>query len=483
MKVRLAGTLLGVALGVVAAEAAGFAPGTFWSSVEQGNIDAIRHAVRQDPNRLETRATEADSVLAAGDTPLIVAVRAASTRSVGALLDLGANPNAQGAGGARPIHYAVSDPNALQPVLARDRARCLQLLLDHDADANTTDRVGWSPLHWAIDGLAPASSIELLLRHGADPNRVADVYGAGGSSPLHMLLARALRRDTPQDVLEWSTPVVDILLRYGARADLGRADGHSAVQMARDLGLVLRGPEADRELLEIKRSVEAAFAKPSPRFIPPRAPASTELAAAWAGKVVTRVGQEKLVALTFDDGPHPYGTPAVLKVLAKYGVPATFFVCGGPGAQHPKLLKQIVEAGHVLGNHTVNHPTGAMSRERARDEIEETEQVIEAQGGAPIRLFRPPGGAMNNGLVRHAKEQGYAVVMWSVDPMDWRPGASASSIAGHVLNKAHPGAIILLHDGGGRRSATVGALPRIIEGLLERGYRFVTVPDLLAGAE
>jgi len=191
----------------------------------------------------------------------------------------------------------------------------------------------------------------------------------------------------------------------------------------------------------------------------------------------------RTVALTFDDGPGPW-TPAVLDVLQHAQVRATFFVIGKSVTAEPEMLRRILADGHALGNHTWSHkiPTAAAGWNRARlaGEIERTSQVIlDAVGRKPC-LFRPPGGVVKGAdKVSHAA--GLSMILWSVDTRDWanRP-ASAGNFARLIRKRAaaglaeeHP--VILLHDGGGDRAATVAALPGIIEDYRARGYRFVTL--------
>jgi peptidoglycan/xylan/chitin deacetylase (PgdA/CDA1 family) len=187
----------------------------------------------------------------------------------------------------------------------------------------------------------------------------------------------------------------------------------------------------------------------------------------------------KTIALTFDDGPWPVYTEEVLEVLAREKVKATFFWLGRNVANYPDIARQVAQAGHELANHSYNHPTAPMDAATAQRELEQTNQVIEEATGQKTRLFRPPGGHKTNGLVSQARQEGYTVVMWSVQPNDWQPQATPQSIASAVLQQAQPGTVVLLHDGGGNRAATVAALPQIIRSLKRQGYQFVTVSQML----
>ena len=204
------------------------------------------------------------------------------------------------------------------------------------------------------------------------------------------------------------------------------------------------------------------------------------------GPVLARTREVKsLVALTFDDGPSSH-TGEVLDVLSRYGVRATFFVIGTNVERRPELARRIVAEGHAIGNHTYDHPFWAAVEDasRVRKELERGEQAIETATGVHATMFRPPHGWRSPWMIRAARREGYLVVTWSVSPDDWRR-PSPEVIADRVLQATTPGSIVLLHDGLDLRLAppvenTVQALPEIIEGLHARGFRFVTVPELVA---
>jgi peptidoglycan/xylan/chitin deacetylase (PgdA/CDA1 family) len=195
-------------------------------------------------------------------------------------------------------------------------------------------------------------------------------------------------------------------------------------------------------------------------------------------KNIKPLGQEKVIALTFDDGPWPRITPKVLEILKKNNIKATFFWVGQPLKQNPQIAKQVVAEGHVIGNHTWHHWYHRLDASTAAHEIEDTAELIYKTTGVRTSLFRPPGGVMNNGVADYAKRKNDLIVMWSNDPMDYRPH-SAKQLVNNVIRKAQPGGIVLMHDGGGNHWATVEALPEIIAKLREQGYKFVTIPELL----
>lgn len=199
----------------------------------------------------------------------------------------------------------------------------------------------------------------------------------------------------------------------------------------------------------------------------------------WAqGKVINdvpvRPGQ-KVFALTFDDGPWPDYTEQVLDVLERHKVKATFFMVGQEVQRRPEIARAVRDAGHAVGTHSWDHPSRPRS---AVSQIKRTDAVIKKTLGFYPTCFRPPYGMLKNGMARQAMKEKQAVLIWSADSGDWKkPGAS--SIARRIINQATPGGIGLLHDGGGNRPQTVAALPEIIRTLKSRGYRFVTVPELL----
>lgn len=198
--------------------------------------------------------------------------------------------------------------------------------------------------------------------------------------------------------------------------------------------------------------------------------------------VITRVQtNEKTVALTFDDGPDPATTPAVLENLAKHDVKATFFVVGQRSQAHPQLLKSISAAGHELGNHSYSHPDfNRISGPEIRTEITQTNKIIEKITGQQPVLFRPPGGYLSNEMIRITQEEKVKVAYWSweTDSKDWRNNNS-KSIADYVTSHIAPGQIIILHDGGKNGLITARAVDLMITQIKEKGYRFVPMGELM----
>lgn len=186
----------------------------------------------------------------------------------------------------------------------------------------------------------------------------------------------------------------------------------------------------------------------------------------------------KVIAITFDDGPHPENTPRLLDMLKERKVKATFYVVGNMVKYNPQLLKRMVEEGHEIGNHTVTHGTlSRMSDESLLAELKNAhDQIVEASGVAPVSM-RPPGGAIKKDQKAFVLEElGYPTILWSVDPEDWkRPGPAV--VTSRLVNGASPGGILLVHD---LHKPTVDAMPDTLDQLLAMGYEFVTISELIA---
>ncbi|MDT8903712.1 polysaccharide deacetylase family protein [Anaeroselena agilis] len=197
---------------------------------------------------------------------------------------------------------------------------------------------------------------------------------------------------------------------------------------------------------------------------------------------------QKIVALTFDDGPYPPYTGKVLDILREEEVPATFFVIGRNAARHPDLVRRMVAEGHQVGNHTYNH-VDLLKADRATiaDEVDRTNRVIAAITGASARVVRPPHGFRDAVVLEVMAERGLKVVEWSVLSRDWtNPGVD--TIVRRTLDKVKSGAVILLHDGDGvaaaaPRTQTVEAARLVIRDLKARGFKFVTVDEILKSEE
>ncbi len=200
-----------------------------------------------------------------------------------------------------------------------------------------------------------------------------------------------------------------------------------------------------------------------------------------AGQVSRGPSGSKRVALTYDDGPSTY-TPAFLRELRKLGVPATFFIVGQLVSANASVVRAMLREGSMVANHSWNHANLGGGGAGASTQLRDTNAAIRRATGFTPCLFRPPYGSTGADLVSRVNQQGMTSVLWSVDPLDWRtPGTG--SIVSTVVGQTQGGGIILSHDGGGPRSQTLAALPQIVRALKGRGYKFVTLTDLLGYAE
>ncbi|WP_248926565.1 polysaccharide deacetylase family protein [Paenibacillus hamazuiensis] len=190
---------------------------------------------------------------------------------------------------------------------------------------------------------------------------------------------------------------------------------------------------------------------------------------------------QKLIALTFDDGPNPVYTPQILDLLKEHGAKATFFVLGKRVQSFPQIAIREVNEGHEIANHTFDHHfLKNVSPDKLKEEIRQTQEVIFDITEQMPHVFRPPGGFYDDALIDLAREDHFTVVMWSwyQDTKDWRrPGVR--KIVDTVLSNVHNGDIILFHDLEGDCSQTVESLRQILPKLKEQGYQFVTVTDLM----
>ncbi len=189
---------------------------------------------------------------------------------------------------------------------------------------------------------------------------------------------------------------------------------------------------------------------------------------------------EKVIALTFDDGPWPETTEKILATLKQEKIKATFFMIGQPLKSYPEIGKKVLADGHAIANHTLHHWYNKMSPLVAQREIEDTAKIIKEVLNVETAYFRPPGGVLTNGLVAYAESKKQSVLMWSVDSYDSHPKRpSPAAMIKTVVSQATPGGIVLMHDGGGNHDNTAKALPGMIAKLRANGYKFVTIPELL----
>ncbi len=186
------------------------------------------------------------------------------------------------------------------------------------------------------------------------------------------------------------------------------------------------------------------------------------------------------IAMTFDDGPNATLTPRLLDLLAAHHMKATFFVVGENAAEHPEILKRAVREGHEIANHSWSHPNfGKMSDEAVRRELQKTDDAIKAAIGTRPTLMRPPYGSITARQKNWIHDEfGYRIIIWDVDPLDWkRPGPTV--VTHRIVKETRPGSIILAHD---IHPPTIEAMPATFDQLEAKGFKFVTVSELLAMA-
>ncbi|NJM37503.1 MAG: polysaccharide deacetylase family protein [Akkermansiaceae bacterium] len=198
-----------------------------------------------------------------------------------------------------------------------------------------------------------------------------------------------------------------------------------------------------------------------------------------AGITFTRVQcPGNFIAITFDDGPHPENTPRLLDIMRARNIKGTFYVIGNNVNLYPQVLRRTVAEGHEIGNHTQTHRLlSKLSNDQVRKELSNCRDAIGRAAGVQPRTMRPPYGGLRQDQreIVHA-EFGYPTILWSVDPLDWkRPGASV--VTSRILAGTTAGGIVLAHD---LHAQTIDAMPATLDGLLRRGFQFVTVSQLLA---
>jgi len=200
----------------------------------------------------------------------------------------------------------------------------------------------------------------------------------------------------------------------------------------------------------------------------------------WVNRV------EKVVALTFDDGPSPVWTPKILDELRKANIKATFFMVGEHVAKYPEIARRVAEEGHEIGNHTYDHHVLLYyALEELEKEIKDTERIIQKATGKTTRYFRPPKAWLTAREKKKIEELGYKVILWSLNSKDWVT-FDDKYIVKYIVRNIKPGDIILFHDSGGvfsteggDRDETVRTIPLLVDALTKKGYRFATLTELL----
>jgi len=201
----------------------------------------------------------------------------------------------------------------------------------------------------------------------------------------------------------------------------------------------------------------------------------------WAMNTAPHGSRDRrVIALTFDDGPDPARTPALLDALGELGVPGTFFVVGKHADAHPELVARMAREGHELGNHTYNHRYLPLQRSReVAAELAATDAAIERASGVVPTLARPPWGGRSPRNVRVFDRLAKKLVLWDVNSYDWKD-LPPVDVAQRVVERARPGSIILMHDGGRDHTGTIAAVRLLVPELRARGFELVTVSRALA---
>lgn len=186
------------------------------------------------------------------------------------------------------------------------------------------------------------------------------------------------------------------------------------------------------------------------------------------------------IAMTFDDGPHETLTPKLLDLLKAHHIKATFFVIGENVVQHPEILQRAAREGHEIASHSWSHPNfGKMSDEAVRNQLQKTDDAIKSAIGRRPTLMRPPYGSLTDREKKWIHQEfGYQIILWDVDPLDWkRPGPAV--VCSRILKETRPGSIVLSHD---IHPGTIEAMPATFDQLEGKGFKFVTVSELIAMA-
>ena len=209
----------------------------------------------------------------------------------------------------------------------------------------------------------------------------------------------------------------------------------------------------------------------------------------WYGRTFTGLARgSRQIALTYDDGPNDPHTLRLLEVLARHGVQATFFLIGRYVQQRPDIAREIVQAGHIVGNHTFTHPLLTFRSEtEIRQQLSGCRSALQDAIGQHSNLFRPPFGGRRPAVLSVARELGLEPVMWNVTGYDWN-APPADAIERKVANQIRGGDVILLHDGGHKqmgadRSQTVIATDRLIARYKAEGHNFATIPQMMVSAD
>ena len=271
-----------------------------------------------------------------------------------------------------------------------------------------------------------------------------------------------------------------MFLVVAAGAGMGQDDSDDVALFGMaQVSLVLSSntPGSDQDRAEVddkrKHGSETVRAVHMPLWSKPAKPGNADI----ADPAETSGAKGKVIYLTFDDGPTTKYTERILDLLDEYDAKATFFQVGENATAHPGLTRSVIDRGHALGSHGWDHTSmRKLSPRGLNRQITRTSAALQGITGRPVTCLRPPFGAVNVRVKAAIRDQRLAMMLWDIDPRDWkRPGSAV--IAQRVLSHAHSGAVSLMHDGGGNRSQSVGALKRILRSLSKQQYDFKTLPE------
>ena len=239
-------------------------------------------------------------------------------------------------------------------------------------------------------------------------------------------------------------------------------------------------PGASSGVVEPRKSSETVSTTDSrpPQSAPPAEPAPPATPATGKHTFSQCHVEGPYIAMTFDDGPHAENTPRLLDMLKKRDIKATFFVVGQCVVEHPAIMKRIVAEGHEIANHSWSHPLlTKMGEDAVTTQIQKTHDAIVETTGVTPKLFRPPYGGFSLNQRNWAnKKWGYQIILWDVDPLDWKY-RNAARVHSEIMKQTVPGSIVLSHD---IHKTTVDAMPETLDALAAKGFKFVTVSELLA---
>jgi peptidoglycan-N-acetylglucosamine deacetylase len=289
------------------------------------------------------------------------------------------------------------------------------------------------------------------------------VLSACGSIPAEFQQAGAGRPSAAEPATEEPTPVLTPAATESPSSSPTRTPSKKATPVGPRVPTPTKTPKSEPEPTPTSKPSSKPTSEPTKKAKPKKKPSQEPSS--------PPLGRGRAIYLTFDDGPGAF-TQQVLDILARYNAKATFFVIGENVGGSPSLVRAMRQAGHSVQNHTWGHPNlTKYSNSGIRSQVSDTDNAIRNAGGGRSTCVRPPYGATNKRVRSVLQGMGKRQALWTIDTNDWqRPGANA--IYRTVVNQARPGSIVLAHDGGGMREQTVAALPRILETLSDRGYKF-----------